>query len=803
MDKQTKVLFVTDDMRFPSGVGIQAYKLMRGLLKTGDYDICTLAGSLIPTSTEPSVFEGIRVYPVSNGYGDANIFKTILMKEKPDVIVFFSDPRFFTWAFTIDNEYRYASKIIFYHTWDNEPFPKFNQVWYSACDKIVLLSKFSYNLMHDNGVECECITHGGDPNEFFPVDEDKKVEFRKKMFQNLPFTPEIVFFYNNRNVHRKRTSDIILSFKRFQKNHTKSLLLMNTAAVDVDGNDLSMVIRQVEPSDEIIIINQSKVSSGDLNSMYNVADVTFNVACLPAEQLVVTSDGFKPIAEITKGMSVLTHTGEYERVINTFQRELANESLFTLFVSNSVPVTLTGEHPVYAIKKEDVNFPINENLERVLPLAQFISVKDLKIGDYVVYPSNRSFTTTENLNKVDVFSFVESKQFGIGRYKSLRYTYSADDTSIYLGSVKSGKKIANRWIIVNEDFAYMLGNWVADGSTHTVSCSFNKKDKYRAEILRDKYQRVFGDSYIKEGKKHLSVWSVGSTIYSAMLSQLCGEYSEGKKIPDIILNASRSIQQAFLDGYFAGDGCTIKNNDSLVYRVRTVSNKLIVGVRQLLIQFGYCPKLTLEDNSCGYGDNSIWCLEWKNRKRVNNGSCRSWNVGDAVVARIYDINEVKDQTCMVYNLEVEYDNSYVTASFAVHNCNEGFGLSCMESLLAGTPNIATKTGGLIEQMTDGVNTFGILLEAAVRTLFGIPGNPYIYQDWVSVDQIIGAMESAYTYLHTPAEGYANQLEKLGQLGREHIIKNYNIRSTIEKWDVLLKDVLASPSKFKRYDLQTL
>ena len=412
-NQQTKVLFVTDDIRFPSGVGIQAYKLMKGLLKTGEYDISMLAGSLMPTNPEPTVFEGIRIYPVQNGYGDPTSFKSALLREKPDIVVFFSDPRFFTWAFTMDNEFREKIKTVFYHTWDNAPFPAFNQVWYSAIDQIVMLSKFSHKLLSSNGVDCECITHGGDPNEFFPIDEKEKAEFKQTMFGKLPWVPEIVFFYNNRNVHRKRTSDVILAFKHFQKKHAHSALLMNTSIMDIDGNDLAMVIKQVEPSDAVIVINQQKVSSVDLNKMYNIADVTFNIAI-----------------------------------------------------------------------------------------------------------------------------------------------------------------------------------------------------------------------------------------------------------------------------------------------------------------------------------------------------------------------------------------------------NEGFGLSCMESLLAGTPNIAVATGGLTEQMTDGTNTFGILLSPDARTLFGIPGNPYIFQDWTSLDSIEKAMEHAYGLMQVSKDG-VSEWDRLGMLGREYIIKKYHIKDTVAKWDALLQKVKVTPSKYKRFAITTI
>jgi len=340
--KRIKVLFVTDDIRLKSGVGIQAYLLMKGLLRTGDYELVSIAGSLIQQNPNPVNFEGVRLYPTGDGYGNPQLLRAVIQKERPDITVLFSDPRFFIYAFAMDNEIRQATKLVFYHTWDNEPFPKFNLPWYSACDKIVMLSKFSYNLMNSNGVDCECIPHGGDPTEFYPLDEEEIVQAKNTLFNNFLEKPEFVLFYNNRNIYRKRTADVIIAFRRFWNKYKKSALVMNTTAIDRDGTDLVTLMKNVEVNMAPIIINQNKISSYELNRLYNIADVTINVAfnegfglsCM--ESLLA---GTPNIAVSTGGLSEQMTDGEKEfgillkPTVRTIYGQVGNPYIYQDFVS--------------------------------------------------------------------------------------------------------------------------------------------------------------------------------------------------------------------------------------------------------------------------------------------------------------------------------------------------------------------------------------------------------------------------------------------------------------------------------------
>lgn len=124
--------------------------------------------------------------------------------------------------------------------------------------------------------------------------------------------------------------------------------------------------------------------------------------------------------------------------------------------------------------------------------------------------------------------------------------------------------------------------------------------------------------------------------------------------------------------------------------------------------------------------------------------------------------------------------------------SEGFGLCIGESLLAGTPVLATKTGGMSEQMTDGENAWGLLLEPDLRTLTGFVATPFIYQDYVSKDAIVAGFEYL---LRNPA-----LLAVEGANGRLFITQKYHTDDIIKKWDTYLGNIHAEDSHYKKYEI---
>ncbi|HCT53552.1 MAG TPA: hypothetical protein DF712_13950, partial [Balneola sp.] len=79
-----------------------------------------------------------------------------------------------------------------------------------------------------------------------------------------------------------------------------------------------------------------------------------------------------------------------------------------------------------------------------------------------------------------------------------------------------------------------------------------------------------------------------------------------------------------------------------------------------------------------------------------------------------------DQMNILYNIS----DFCINTSYA-----EGFGLSTLESMMAGTPIIAPKTGGLTRQVVDhrDGSENGVALDIDVKTLVGSQQVPYIYE----------------------------------------------------------------------------
>tara|TARA_R100001510_G_C7646008_1_gene203305 strand:- start:658 stop:1914 length:1257 start_codon:yes stop_codon:yes gene_type:complete len=280
-DKKIKVLTISDHPLSPSGVGTQTKYMIDALLETGRFEVISLGGAVKHENYDPLRPEGYdgkwTIFPV-DGYGNAETIRSILRTQRPDIMWFMTDPRFYEWLWDLDNEIRASIPMVYYHVWDNHPAPVFNKGFYESNDMIVSISKVTHDIVSQvtDKVENIYLPHAVDPQFFKPLDRDDVNGYRKA--QGLE--GKIVFFWNNRNARRKLSGTLVHWFKKFcdKVGEDKAVLIMHTDSSDPYGQPLDHLINHFGANKGQIRISREKVGPELLGLMYNVADCTINIS---------------------------------------------------------------------------------------------------------------------------------------------------------------------------------------------------------------------------------------------------------------------------------------------------------------------------------------------------------------------------------------------------------------------------------------------------------------------------------------------------------------------------------------------
>lgn len=282
MNKKIKILTLSDHPFSPSGVGTQAKYIIEGMLATGKYKFLSLGGAIKhpdyrPQKTEQWGEDWI-IAPV-DGYGSQEMIRSILRTEKPDIIWFMTDPRFWGWLWQMENEIRSNVPMVYYHVWDNYPYPTFNRKFYLSNDYIATISKVSDDIVATVAPEVErkYVPHAVNTNIFKKLPQELVSKFKK---ESLKIEDDrFIFFWNNRNARRKQSGSLIWWFAEFLKETgRKATLVMHTEPKDPNGQDLHAILKEIGLTNREVLISEQKVPSENLAFFYNAADATINIS---------------------------------------------------------------------------------------------------------------------------------------------------------------------------------------------------------------------------------------------------------------------------------------------------------------------------------------------------------------------------------------------------------------------------------------------------------------------------------------------------------------------------------------------
>lgn len=395
-------------------------------------------------------------------------------------------------------------------------------------------------------------------------------------------------------------------------------------------------------------------------------DIAQEFLCFDGNTRIFTDKGFKKIKEIKVGDLVLTHKGRFRKVIDAKNREADTVFKIKTF-NNFIESSITPEHPILHEKNG------------------WIEVEKLNLKEKICH-------FPKKIEKENVVSSIKL----IDIIKKTDFNLILEDDKIFINDRRFKTKI-NNVIQIDYDLGLLVGLFLAEGykGKNYICYSFNRDTELTTwvvkicDILKNKFG--FENPKIYNSSSKCSVLQISSQIISQFISTMInGNSCYNKRISNYAYEVgNKQFYNGILDGLFFGDGCLkYEYNKSFT----TTSENLAYDVKYLLT---YCnfgdfsvrkqrknPQGEILGRKVSISDlyqvtllrtaNQI-CDKVSELKQKKGEKCYRYSnfIGENEGFNLTSLSQ-KNKVCestIVYNIEVEEDNSFVTEHFVSHNCS--------------------------------------------------------------------------------------------------------------------------------------
>jgi len=331
--------------------------------------------------------------------------------------------------------------------------------------------------------------------------------------------------------------------------------------------------------------------------------------CFVQDTQILTTKGLVPIENIDKGDFVYTQKG-VQKVIELF--EMPEKELIKIKLDNGISVTVT---PSQMIKVFNKNFKYEWKEVKNLSEDDFVVVK----ADYPNFKENfklklfnteqKSKPLPQGLKIPDTFNSYELKSLGSSQSQAtdfLALSHQVSNKLAPLGVGKTQRLDDNKYLELNENIAYLLGQFLSDGFIEKENnrigfCSSTsgimERIKSILEIEFDYVPTIETKNQTYESKSGTLVQSQMHIVrinnkvlcdYLANTFNLVKKDAYTKEIPQQILLSPKKVICAFLSGLIDGDGHVHKSRNVITYT--SISEKLIDKLLLLTQQLGILGK---------------------------------------------------------------------------------------------------------------------------------------------------------------------------------------------------------------------
>ena len=392
------------------------------------------------------------------------------------------------------------------------------------------------------------------------------------------------------------------------------------------------------------------------------------ISCVTGDTWINTSEGGKQARDIKVGDLVLTHKNRFRpvtKVIPTKDREdiwklKVGTRMTNLYITGDhLVLTNTGWKRVDELDKDKDLIAINGKVDYTAEEVVF-DMKEYTEYKYVI--------EDELIKKAH-----ENKRID----KALRHNLEETHVTYYAQIPE--------YVKVDEDLAWAIGLWFADGSLTVnnkgepngirLTAHISEKDgivERWTRIIEDKFN-VNTSNYVSEVKRNgKDVRWVTVNANSVVLGNLFESFGRGfanKSFTEDMLHMEKKILNELLRGILEGDGSFRRNRNTVKL---TLSNpKLLLQVYNIGLKLGKSMSLQMQERAGKLSSTShvytVLFREYVNsasRNNVRSGIPFSDGLVYAPIHTLERTNRIED----VYDFTVEEDHSFSCAGVVVHNC---------------------------------------------------------------------------------------------------------------------------------------
>jgi queuosine biosynthesis protein QueC len=353
--------------------------------------------------------------------------------------------------------------------------------------------------------------------------------------------------------------------------------------------------------------------------------------CLPSYEVVITDKGKKYIKDLQINEKILsynleTHKVSFQNVIKIVNNGLRSD-IFEIVTINGNIICATSNHKFFKVLRRNFHQHTGWKKEIIE-----ISVKDLKVGDWVIIPVIKK-SLIKNCKKekeiIDLLQYCDNKN------NLLKY----DEKNIWF---KQTNKV-NRYINI-ENFIKLIAWYITEGNGNN---NISQNSSYRTTIAQS---RLYNKEYYNEIKKLLKKWgfnNITETNESFWFSgptthvfKKCGRISGEKHIP---VEFIQWLPKILFDTLMKGDGCIT----DIGYCYVTKSEKLKEQICWLAVLLGYSVYVTRNIKSNCYQINMNKRNDFKKMMNI---------IGDVKINQIKSIKKILPT--YVYDITVENNHNF-------------------------------------------------------------------------------------------------------------------------------------------------